>query len=213
MLLRLGARRVCRRVIRLDKYVQARCHCPVHFVNLDLCPAIDHRGGVLEERAGEGVQPITGRTFRLLRWLVASGSSEWQLLAPWWERCIGNLAILARHLDVGFAHHTMACSSPLCHASLMASFRSFWNSIREKKARLAGPDHVPLNKPNTIIPSSRKNLRNLQLNRCEIGTINAHPVPRPSPKGPFKCSARNGDNYCTALKRNLGRSTHGNLVQ
>ena len=63
--------------------------------------------------------------------------------------------------------------------------------------------------------SSRKNWRILQLNRSEIGTTKAlqcqalvwgdHTIdPR---------TAKNGDNYCAALKRNMGRSTHGNLVQ
>jgi len=63
--------------------------------------------------------------------------------------------------------------------------------------------------------SSRKNWRILLTNRSEIGTIYApqcrvqvwwdHTI------GPR--IAKNGDNYCTALKRNMGRSAHGNLVQ
>ena len=63
--------------------------------------------------------------------------------------------------------------------------------------------------------SSRKNWRILQLNRCEIGTINAPqcwvPVWWDHTIGPR--TAKNGDNYCTALQRNMGRSAHGNLVQ
>jgi len=63
--------------------------------------------------------------------------------------------------------------------------------------------------------SSRKNWRILRLNRCEIGTICA-----PQCRVPVWCdhaigprTAKTGDNYCTAMKRNMGRSAHGNLVQ
>jgi len=63
--------------------------------------------------------------------------------------------------------------------------------------------------------NSRKNWRILLLNRSEIGTTNAlqcqvlvwwnHII------GPR--TTKNGNNYCTELKRTMGRSTHGNLVQ
>jgi len=68
---------------------------------------------------------------------------------------------------------------------------------------------------NAPLSSGRENWRILQLNRSEIGTTNAlqcqFPVWRDHAIGPR--TARNGGNYCTALKRNMGRSAHGNLVQ
>ena len=63
--------------------------------------------------------------------------------------------------------------------------------------------------------SSWKRWSILQLNRSESGTTNALqwqlPVWGDHKKGPR--TAKNGDNYCTALKRNMGRSACGNLVQ
>jgi len=62
-----------------------------------------------------------------------------------------------------------------------------------------------------LITSSQKNWRIHNINRSEFGTTNA-----------LQCqvlvwgdhtighrTAKNGDDYCTALKRNMGRSAHG----
>jgi len=63
-------------------------------------------------------------------------------------------------------------------------------------------------------PSIRQKWRILQLNKSIIGTTNAVqcqvPVWWDHTIGPR--TAKNGDNCCTALKRNMGRSAHGNLV-
>ena len=63
--------------------------------------------------------------------------------------------------------------------------------------------------------SSRKNWRILLLNRSEIGTTNTlqcqYPIWGDHKIGPR--TAENGYNYCTALKWNMGRSAHDNLVQ
>jgi len=71
---------------------------------------------------------------------------------------------------------------------------------------------VPLVLTGKPIPG--KNWRILQSNRCKIGTINALQCRVPvwwDSIGPR--TAKNDDNYCTALKRNMGWSAHGNLVQ
>jgi len=66
-----------------------------------------------------------------------------------------------------------------------------------------------------MVTSDRKNWRILQWNTSEIGTTNAlqcqFPVWRHHTIGPR--TAKKGDIYCTALKRNMGRSAWGNLVQ
>jgi len=73
------------------------------------------------------------------------------------------------------------------------------------------------NKPQgpQVTPSSRKNWRIVQLNRSKIRTTDT-----PQCRVPVWWDHVNGlrtanhsDNYCTALKRNMGRSAHGNLVQ
>jgi len=69
--------------------------------------------------------------------------------------------------------------------------------------------------PTCAKPSIRKNWRTIQLNRSEIGTTNAFqcqvPVWSDHTIGPR--TAKNGNNYCTAMERNMGRSAHGNLLQ
>ena len=65
----------------------------------------------------------------------------------------------------------------------------------------------------TISMSMRKKRRILQLNRSEIGTTNAKQcrVPVWWDHAIGQGTKKNGDNYCTALKRNMRRSAHGNL--